>query len=117
MLNVATLITDPDFCTSFKIIRKMPGKWEKGKITETIKEMEVVGIVSAVNSKDMEMLTEGDRTNELKTFYSLNAICLTDDKTTSDICVFEGGQYRIIRIYDYSKYGYYKAVGTRIGGV
>lgn len=116
MLNVAELITDPDFCTSFKIKRKMPGRWEKGKMTETTKEIDITGIVGAANSKDMEMLPEGDRTNGLKTFYSLNAMRLTDDETTSDICVFEGEQYRIIRVYDYSRYGYYKAVGTRIGG-
>ncbi len=65
------------------------------------------------------MLPEGDRVHALKTFYTDAAqpMRLTGSETTSDICEYKGERYRLLQVYDYSDFGFYKAIGARIGGV
>lgn len=119
MINVGELIHDPDFCTNFTILRNLLGEWIEGRYSELKQRLEVEGIVTATTSKDMEMLPEGDRTHGLKTFYvdAETELRLTDDETMSDICEYKGQRYRLLQVFEYGDYGYYKAIGTRIGGV
>jgi len=115
MINVAELIHDPDFCIQFKRIREIGqnvgGRWVKQEDLKTI-----TGVVSGVSGKDLEILPEGVRVKSLKTFYSLDELRVEGEKTTPDICEYKGCRYRLIQGFDYSDYGYYKAIGVKIGG-
>lgn len=116
MIDVAELIHDPDFCVNFNIFRKS-GSWVKGRWITEDEIIPVTGIVTAVNSKDLQILAEGDRTNGLKTFYAIEELRGSSDKATADVCEYKGKQYRLIQDFDYSDFGYYKAIGTFLGGV
>lgn len=118
MINIGELIFDSDFCTEFKILRQVGGKWENRRwIGGESKKIKVTGIVTAVNSKDIEMLPDGDRVHGLKTFYTDQELRLTDQEATSDICEYQDKQYRLLQVFNYSNNGYYKAIGTLIGGI
>lgn len=117
MINVGELIHDPDFCTELKIHRKVSGEWIGGRQKQKDKVIEVEGIVAATTSEDMELLSEGDRIHGLKTFYTDTEFRLTDNETTSDICEYKGLRYRLLQVFNCEDFGYYKAIGTRIGGV
>lgn len=117
MINVAELIHDPDFCTKFKRVRqigsKVGGRW----VVEREDTKTITGVVSGVNSKDLEILPEGDRVKELKTFYALDELRVTGNNATSDICEYKDSRYKLIQGFDYSDYGYYKAIGIKLGCV
>lgn len=117
MINIGELIYDPDFCTEFKIIRKNVGTWTCGRQTEQTKILNVIGIVTSVSSKDLEMMPEGDRVHGIKTFYTDKQLRITGNESTSDICEYQGKQYRLLQVFDYNNNGFYKAIGTLIGGV
>lgn len=116
MIDVAELIHDPDFCTEFDIIRKS-GVQVRGRWVAKDETIPVTGIVTAVNSKDLQILAEGDRTNGLKTFYAVEELRGSSDKATADVCKYKDKFYRLIQDFNYSDFGYYKAIGTLLGGV
>lgn len=118
MIDVSELLCDPDLCTAFTIVRHGGGRWEKRRWTgETPERIEAVGIVTATAGKDLERLPEGDRAHGLKTFYTAQELRLTGQEATSDLCEYRGRCYRLLQVFDYSQNGYYKAIGTLIGGM
>lgn len=117
MIRVEEVIFDADFCVEFVIVRKIKGEWVNGRQSEGTKKINVYGIVNSTSSKDMEMLPEGDRIHGLKTFYTNQELYLTSNQTTADICEYQGKKYRLLQGFDYGNNGYYKAIGTLVGGV
>lgn len=118
MINLSELIHDPDFCTNFIVIKKSEPKWVKGKLTQAGTKLIVEGIVLPSSSKDIDMLPEADRVHGLKSFFTDECeFALTDTEKTSDVCIYRGEAYKLLQVFDYSDNGYYKAIGTMIGGV
>ena len=116
-IDLGELIHDPDFSTTFKVIKPGEVTWVKGVATQTPVTITVGGIVAPSSSKDLELLPEGDRQNGLKTFYTDECpLDVTDTDATSDICIWRGSRYKLIHSFDYSDNGYYKAIGTLLGG-
>lgn len=115
MIDMAEMLHDPDFCTTFIVIRKIPGEWIQGEQLQTERRLYIEGIVLPSSSKDIDMLPEGDRRSGLKTFFAEEELKVTDTETTSDICVFKGRYYKLIHVFDYEANGFYKAIGTLAG--
>jgi len=79
-------------------------------------------VVIAANTKDVNMMPEGDRIAGLMTFYT-NADKpifvtrnLSEDQGTSDEIEWRGERYRVMQTFPYQDYGYIKAMGTRMVG-
>lgn len=118
MINLSELIHDPDFCTNFIVIKKSEPKWVKGELTQAETKLIVEGIVLPSSSKDIDMLPEADRVHGLKSFFTDECeFALTNTEKTSDVCIYRGETYKLLQVFDYSDNGYYKAIGTMIGGV
>lgn len=115
MIDVREMLYDPDFCEEFNIIRKT-GDWVNHRWVDTPETITVTGIATPINSKDMDMLPEGDRISGLKTFYADQVLRGSNDEATADICEYNGDQYRIFQVFEYNKYGFYKGIGKLIGG-
>lgn len=116
MIDLSELIHDPDFCTSFIVIKKSEPIWNKGELAQTETKLNVEGIVLPSSSKDIDMLPEADRIHGLKSFFTDECVfTLTDTEKTSDICIYRGRKYKLLQVFDYSDNGYYKAIGTMIG--
>ena len=116
MINISELMSDSDFSTNFKIIRQS-GRWENRRWLSEETEMLVTGIVMGVSKKDIAMVPEGNRLNEMRVFYSAQELVVSSDEALSDICEYKGIRYRLIQGFDYGDYGYYKALGVKLGGV
>ncbi len=114
MIDLSELLEDPDFCDTYKVLRKR-SYWNEGKQVSDIDEFTVEGIVLPSTSKDIDMLPEGDRQHGLKTFFSPVPLHVTDTEETSDICVYRGQQYKLLSAFDYQSNGFYKAIGTLTG--
>ena len=114
MINLAELITDPDFAQKFQIIRKA-GSYLKGRYqTEEIRES-VIGIVDPVNAKDLEFIPEADRMKSSKTFYSHSSLSLGNNDDTADICVYKGRRFKLVNVAEYEDYGYWRSIGVDMG--
>ena len=118
MYSLAELTYDDDFCTSFIVEKRSDPVWVKGVQTATITQIKVTGIVAPASSKDLELLEEGDRKHGMKTFET--AMCtlrVTDTENTSDTIIWNGSRYKLVQAWDYSQWGYYKAIGELLGEV
>lgn len=116
MIDMSELLCDPDFCEEFTVLRKS-GDWINRRWVETEQKISVMGVATAVNNKDFDMLPEGDRVSGLRTFYTNIELCGSSDTSTADICEYRGSKYRIFQVFNYSNNGFYKAMGKLVGGV
>ena len=119
MIEVSEVLNDPDFQQTW-IVWRSSGSWIAGVWTENTKEsIEMSGVVTPSTAKDLQMLPEGDRITESKTFHSTDKIYTTRngvDAGTSDQIEYKGELFKVMSAKDYMDYGYNKAVAVRIAG-
>nr|DAR92835.1 MAG TPA: Minor capsid protein [Caudoviricetes sp.] len=115
-IDVSEIVHDPDFCTTFTVIKQGESEWVRGVLQRKTTETTVEGIVQPSSSKDLELLDTADRVNGMKTFIT-DAVNLdvSDTEKTSDVCVWKGQRYKLIQTFDYAANGYYKAIGVLLG--
>lgn len=110
-INLAELTFDPDFCTTF-VVEKKVVTWVEGSPVITNVPTIVTGIAAPSSPKDVEMLDLADHKHGTKTFYTDEIeLEISDTEKTSDTIVWKGGRYKLLHVFDYSEYGYWKAIG------
>jgi len=119
MIDVADIINDPDYAKDYTILRSN-GFFDEGGFTETITEIPDYSAVLPTNTKDLEQVPEADRISGSMTFYSSIPLFVTrnndTDRGNSDKLRFKNELYKIVKLLDYSDFGLYKAIATRISG-
>jgi hypothetical protein len=117
MINIAELINDPDFVQNYTVYRK-DATWSEGETTQTETKLKFTGVVVAANTRDVNMLPEGDRIAGLMVFYTTTdkPFYPTRSTGTSDEILWRGDRYKLMQVYPYDDYGYVKAIGTRKTG-
>lgn len=121
MISVMEIVTDADFAQHYTVTR-LNGSWVGGRFVETPTTVSFYGPIIAANEQDISVLPEGDRVNGLMVFYTtldnpfLISRASDGQLGTSDQPNWRGNKYRILRVFDYSDYGYQKAMGTRTDG-
>jgi len=116
-IDVSEIVHDPDFCTTFTVIKQGESEWVRGVLKRKTTETTVEGIVQPSSSKDLELLDTADRVNGMKTFITDEvSLDVSNTEKTSDICVWKGQRYKLIQTFDYAANGYYKAIGALVGG-
>ena len=115
-IDVSEIVHDPDFCTTFTVIKQGESEWVHGVLQRKTTETIVKGIVQPSSSKDLELLDTADRVNGMKTFITDEvSLDVSSTEKTSDVCVWKGQRYKLIQTFDYAANGYYKAIGALMG--
>ena len=115
-IDVSEIVHDPDFCTTFTVIKQGESEWVRGVLQRKTTETTVEGIVQPSSSKDLELLDTADRVNGMKTFITDEvSLDVSSTEKTSDVCVWKGQRYKLIQTFDYAANGYYKAIGALMG--
>lgn len=119
MINVSFLITDPAFAQTIKVYRKT-GDWApNGEFVITENEIQMTGVISIANAKQIEFIPEGDRIggeiaiHTLEALYNSRNATETEQAGVSDEILWHGDRYKIYQVNEYSDYGYYFAIGQR----
>ncbi len=113
MIDLSELITDPDFCQEFSIIRTT-GDYQNGIFVKEETEIKVTGIAEPVTGKDLDIQIESDRANNVMTFYTEEELKVSPDGTLSDFILFKGKRYKLFQVSNYSDFGYYSGMGKEI---
>ena len=117
-MDLSEVINDPELAEAFTILRST-GSFGAGGWSETKATVPAYGVVSPSSPDDIQQLPEGDRVAGNTTFYTSQAMYIThggQQAGTSDIIQWQGQQWRLAQVWDYSTRGYYKAVGVRMSG-
>lgn len=118
MIQVDEILNDFDLCSQFSVIRTT-GKFAAGGWqTNPSQQIDTIGATRNANGKEIRMLPEADQVLEVLSFRSITQMFPTTlaGSQTSDVLVFQGDQYRILMVKNYSEQGYYLALATRLAG-
>lgn len=119
MLDLSSVVLDPDFAQTFTI-KRFSGQWQAGRFIQTNNEIQMAGIISIANAKQIEFIPEGDRIGGEIAIHTVQPLYNSRNGTdisqggTSDIVIWHGDKYKIYQVNEYSDYGYYLAIGQRM---
>lgn len=114
MINVSEVIRDPDFCTSFRIVRQI-GYFTGGNfIVESTEQKDVLGVVDPAPGKTLEVSAESDRATNMKNFYCLEELKISPDGSISDFVIYGDKTYKIFKVENFSDFGYFLGSGVEV---
>ena len=115
--DLSEVADDSEMAESWSIIRSA-GAFGAGGWIQQSTTIPAYGVVTVAEAKDLEMVPEGDRVTEIRAFYTTQQLFVTNaqNNQTSDVLVWQGTKYRIIKEPDYNNRGYWKALATRMLG-
>lgn len=118
--DITMLLDDPDVGggQSF-VIRRVTTKRVKGR--DQVIRVELIPATGSVQPADqnaLEQLPEADRENEVKVFRTTKPMQngSTDNagSVLSDVLIYQGDHYKILKTKDWSQWGMYVAYATKI---
>jgi len=128
MINVEELIYDEDFAQPYTVYRETC-TWSGGRPVTVENTLTYTGVITAATPEELIILPEADRISGATTFYSsseyplyttrLSSTTNTDSDGqdgTSDQLEWHGMRYKIVKVWAYVDYGYWKALATRMEG-
>ena len=122
MINIGELITDPDFAQpgGINIIRRKCEIVNHRPVpTETV--LNVPGIITIASDTSVEKLPEADRSTEDIHIFTHEQLLTTGRKDDvavedylSDIVVWQGVKYIVIKCMDDTQYGFCRSTATKL---
>lgn len=117
--SIAEVVNDPDFAQSFTITRSQGGQWVLGKWGNATVSVAAWGSIQPPNPEELEQVTEGDRVLGMVAIHTTQPIYETNVDLTfgiSDIVSWHNQNYRVVKVYPWQDYGYWKALAVRMSG-
>ena len=114
MINVSEVVIDPDLAQVFTIMRSS-GVYVNGVWQTQTANVQAQGVISIAQEKELDMKPEGDVVLGAIVVHTDQEIFTTQEgKGSSDIIVWQGIQYRVLKVAQYVDYGYWRAIATRM---
>lgn len=118
MINVASIVNDPDFAQSFTALRSvghfLNGTW----IPDNVTEVQLYGVIASPTNKELKMIPEGDIAEGAMVFWCSQPIYATSATAgvggSSDILIWREHQFRVLDVKQFQDWGYYRAIGVRL---
>lgn len=121
--SMVDVVNDPDFAQAFDITRSQGGSFVAGAWQNAVVSIPGYGVVQPSTPEELEQVPEGDRVKGMVTFHSSQVIYETNrvgignvDEGTSDTILWNNQTYRIVKVFPWQDFGYYKAMGARTSG-
>jgi len=92
--------------------RDANGRWVDGGITN----ITINAVVQVANADDVQILPEGERTNEIIKVHSISLMQTASEsgQDTADLINYQGKQYKVMSDFNRATLGgYYKALAVR----
>jgi hypothetical protein len=114
MIDTSELMFDPDFCEYFNVLRTTArGQFGPGGYDTIPVPIQMYGAVQYADAETMEIVPEGDRVSGERIFWSNAPINETSGQGDSDIIVYHGEHWKVVKVWDRSVNGFWKAYATR----
>lgn len=114
MDDIAELLHDPDFETSFTVKIASGHRDDSGEWVETVTDEQRLGVVQPASRGDTQYLTEGDKSRVAIKVWSTEYFSASDSRVPKlgDIITWHGNTYRIVNVKDWSQYDYWQALAV-----
>jgi hypothetical protein len=114
--NQSVAITNPDVAQSYTIQRTTGAFVLGGYTTVDTTMIPAYGVITVAAPKDLRQVPEGDRVEGSMLFFATQEIMETRPSGLSDTILWRGDNYKIVKVWPYGDYGYWKACGVRVVG-
>lgn len=117
--SIAEIVDDPDFAQSFTITRSQGGNWVLGAWVDSIVTVGMWGSLQPPTPEELDQVPEGDRVTAIIAIHCTQQIYETNvdhSHGISDIVLWHGEKYRVIKVFPWNDYGYWKALACRMSG-
>lgn len=112
--DVAFLCDDPDLGAQEFTVRRKTGTWVAGRfIPRESESLTPVGNIQSPTPEQLEVFPEGVRKNEKKVIYTTTMLYTTEGEEISDVVIWHGNEYKIIRADRWDDWGYCVAYAAR----
>lgn len=112
MIDTSELMNDPDFCENFNVLRTTGGQFGPGGYIPVVVPITLYGAVQQPDALTIEQVPEGDRRDGARAFWSASPMYETDSGGLSDVIVYHGATWKVVRVWDRSANGWFKAYAT-----
>lgn len=106
LIDVSELMLDPDFISTFSIIRRTPtiNNYGENVLSETTIS-NVKGSIQAVGKETAERLPEGINLKDFLTVFTKTPVFADKENGYPDIIVWEGLRYQVYQVLPWSNFG------------
>jgi hypothetical protein len=118
LINVADIVSDPDLAQPFTIERSK-GQFGLGGWQNTPESLPGYGVIQVATEQNLTEIPEGDRVTGSMVFFSAQPIYRThggENPGLSDVLVWRNQTFRVMEVFSFADYGYYKAIAVRMSG-
>jgi hypothetical protein len=112
MLDVADVLIDPDLAQAVLVTRATEDVDERGRTQQLKHDFTVQGVVHPATEKQLLLLPEASRGDETIAVYTVTKLTAGDDAHSSDTVTWQGETYKVVKVMDYSDYGYILALAA-----
>lgn len=123
MINIKELIFDSDFSQLVTIIRYAGEYSDTGLFDVVSGNVVMSAVVNQPSPTEIQMLPEQDRFSKIITLCTHEQLYQTapniadvDTGQRSDELDYNGNRYKIVQVFDYSDYGYWKSIAVSKNG-
>jgi hypothetical protein len=115
--SLTEVVLDPDLAEAVSILRSTgqygPGGWQNQTTT-----IPAYGVVTIAEGKTLQQVPEGDKVTGALEFNSAQRIYQTSEQgqKLSDILVWRGVKYKVLQVFPWADFGFWKAVMVRMPG-
>ena len=98
-------------------VNRQNGSWVQGVWTPGAPQaIAMQAVVTVPDATELQMLPEGDQeAGAIEVYvYAPNALYVTSDNGTSDQIVWNGNTWRVMRVWDLTAYGYWRAIAVKM---
>lgn len=117
MINVSEIIDDPDFAQAFKVQRSS-GTWVLGRFIAATETLQFSGVIEPLNTKEIKMLPEGDQITGGINIWTRETLHTTKRENAlggklSDEVIWQGENWKVYQVQNFSDFGYQQAICVR----
>lgn len=123
MINLKNVLRPGGPFTQAFTIKRPTTTWVLGGTTEATLSIPALGAVTIAKERDLAQVPEADRVTGSMLFISTTEMRVTHvamagagSAGTSDRIDWRGDTYRLVKLWPYADYGFYRAVGVRVRG-
>lgn len=112
MLDVADVLTDLDLAQAILVTRATEDVDDRGRTLQAKRDFTVQGVVHPATEKQLLLLPEASRGDETIAVYTATQLTAGDDAHSPDTVTWRGETYKVVKVMDYSDYGYNLALAA-----
>jgi hypothetical protein len=126
-MDLSFVTNDPLDGETFVTERSQGGYYGAGGWSDNYVTMNLFGIISIADARDVEALPDADRVHEVisihceQRLYTTRLAAGDGGPATSDLVIYQGpnapwGKYRVLPVKNYQSRGFWSALATRMAG-